>query len=115
MSVNLFAGARVRNFATARAWYEQLLGEVAFLAHDTEAVWMLADHRFVYVVEDADRAGGAAITIFTDDLEDTVAEIASRGLAPTERETYSNGVRKIIYRDPDGNEIGFGGPPATTG
>ncbi len=22
-----------------------------------------------------------------------------------------NGVRKVIYRDPDGNEIGFGGGP----
>jgi hypothetical protein len=27
------------------------------------------------------------------------------------RETYSNGVRKITYRDPHGNEIGFGGAP----
>ena len=37
-------------------------------------------------------------------------QIANRGLEPTKRETYSNGVRKAIYRDPDGNEIGFGGP-----
>ena len=28
------------------------------------------------------------------------------------RETYENGVRKVTYRDPDGNEIGFGGGPA---
>jgi hypothetical protein len=112
VTINLFAGARVRDFAVARPWYEQLLGEVAFMAHDTEAVWMLADHRFVYVVEDPDRAGGAAITIFTDDLDETVAEIASRGLEPSEVETYGNGVRKTTYRDPDGNEIGFGGPPA---
>ena len=41
-----------------------------------------------------------------------VAEIASRGLEPAERETYSNGVRKATFRDPDGNEIGFGGAPA---
>jgi hypothetical protein len=27
------------------------------------------------------------------------------------RETYSNDVRKITYRDPYGNEIGFGGAP----
>src|SRR6266511_1691638 len=27
------------------------------------------------------------------------------------QETYGNGVRKVIYRDPDGNEIGFGGGP----
>jgi hypothetical protein len=26
-------------------------------------------------------------------------------------ETYSNGVRKVFYRDPDGNETGFGGAP----
>jgi hypothetical protein len=38
--------------------------------------------------------------------------IAGRGIEPSERETYENGVRKAIYRDPDGNEIGLGGPPA---
>jgi len=30
-------------------------------------------------------------------------------LSPTERETYPNGVRKVAYRDPDGDELGFGG------
>jgi hypothetical protein len=40
-----------------------------------------------------------------------VAAIAARGLEPDEREKYSNGVRKAIYRDPDGNELGFGGAP----
>ena len=24
---------------------------------------------------------------------------------------YENGVRKIVFRDPDGNEIGFAGAP----
>ena len=37
---------------------------------------------------------------------------ASRGVEPAQRETYSNGVRKVTYRDPDGNEIGYGGSPA---
>jgi hypothetical protein len=50
-------------------------------------------------------------TIFVDDLDALVAQIAGRGLDPVERETYSNGVRKITYRDLDGNEIGFGGAP----
>ena len=40
-----------------------------------------------------------------------MAEIAARGLEPDERETYSNGVRKAIYRDADGNEVGLGGAP----
>lgn len=31
---------------------------------------------------------------------------------PADRETYGNGVRKVIYRDPEGNELGIGGGPA---
>ena len=41
-----------------------------------------------------------------------MAAIAARGPEPDERETYSNGVRKAVYRDPEGNELGFGGGPA---
>ena len=50
-------------------------------------------------------------TIFVDDLDARVDEITDRGIESAERETYSNGVRKVTYRDPDGNEIGFGGAP----
>jgi predicted enzyme related to lactoylglutathione lyase len=50
-------------------------------------------------------------TIFVDDLDDRVARITDRGLEPTKRETYPNGVRKVTYHDPDGNEIDFGGAP----
>jgi catechol 2,3-dioxygenase-like lactoylglutathione lyase family enzyme len=111
MTLTLFAGIRVHDFAVARRWYERLLGEPSFLPHATEAVWMLADERAVYIVEDADRAGHGAVTILVDDLDAVLAGIAARGLEPDERETYSNGVRKALYRDPDGNEIGFGGAP----
>lgn len=109
MALALFAGVPVREFGVARAWYERLLGDPAFFPHATEAVWTLADERSIYIVEDPDRAGRALITVFVDDLDAVVAEIASRGLEPARRETYSNGVRKTTYRDPDGNEIGFGG------
>jgi hypothetical protein len=111
MTLALFAGIRVRDLAAARAWYERLLGEPSFFPNATEVVWTLADDRSLYIEEDPDRAGGALITVFADDLDAIVAEIGSRGLEPAERETYSNGVRKVIYRDDDGNEIGFGGPP----
>ena len=77
----------------------------------TEAVWELAEHRYVYIVQRPEHAGHAMHTIFVDDLDALVAQIADRGLDPVERETYSNGVRKITYRDPDGNEIGLGGAP----
>jgi catechol 2,3-dioxygenase-like lactoylglutathione lyase family enzyme len=115
MSVHLFAGMRVRDFAEARRWYEQLLGEPTFLAHATEAVWTLAEDRSIAVDQDPEGAGYGKVTLFVEDLDAWVAEIATRGLEPDDRETYSNGVRKAVYRDPDGNEIGFGGPPVAEG
>jgi catechol 2,3-dioxygenase-like lactoylglutathione lyase family enzyme len=112
MSLDLFAGLRVREFAEARTWYERLLGEPTFFPHATEAVWTLAEGRSLYIVEeDAARTGHCVVTLFVDDLDAWVAEIAARGLDPDELETYSNGVRKAVYRDPDGNELGFGGAP----
>jgi len=71
----------------------------------------LAEHRYLFILEDRDAPGGAIITILVDDLDALAAEIASRGIEPSERVTYSNGVRKAIYYDVDGNEIGFGGAP----
>jgi len=109
MSLHLFAGLRVRDFQAARAWYDRLLGEPTFFPHATEAVWTLAEDRSVYVVEHSTGAGHSVVTLFLDDLDARVASIAARGLEPDEEETYSDGVRKMIYRDPDGNEIGFGG------
>ncbi len=112
MPLHLFAGLRVRDFQAARPWYEQLFGEPSFFPHDTEAVWTVADERSIYIVEHTEGAGHSVVTIFTEELDEHVAAIAARGLEPDERETYDNGVRKVLYHDPDGNEVGFGGPPA---
>jgi catechol 2,3-dioxygenase-like lactoylglutathione lyase family enzyme len=111
VSLHLFAGLRVRDFQAARPWYEQLLGAPSFLPHDTEAVWTIADERSVYVVEHPEGAGHSVVTIMVDDLDGVLAAIAGRGLEPDERETYANGVRKVTYRDPDGNEVAFGAVP----
>lgn len=111
-NVDLFAGIPVTSYVKARKWYERLLGSPpTFLPHDTEAVWELARHRYVYVVEQPEHAGHARLTVFVEDLDAAVAGIGERGLESTAEESYPNGVRKISYRDPDGNEIGFGGAP----
>jgi predicted enzyme related to lactoylglutathione lyase len=52
------------------------------------------------------------LTRFVGDIDARISQITERGLEPTERETYASGVRKATFRDPDGNEIGFGGAPA---
>jgi catechol 2,3-dioxygenase-like lactoylglutathione lyase family enzyme len=111
VALHLFAGLRVREFAAARAWYEQLLGEPAFLPHATEAVWTLAEERSVYVVEHPPGAGHGVLTVWVDDLDARVAAIAARGLTAAGQERYGNGARKVIYRDPDGNEVAFAGAP----
>jgi hypothetical protein len=111
-SLDLFAGIPVANYTAALKWYERLLGSSpTFFPHDTEAVWELAEHRYVYIVQQPERAGHAMHTLFVADLDALVGQIANRGLEPAKRETYSNGVRKTTYRDADGNEIGFGGAP----
>jgi hypothetical protein len=116
MTLDLFAGIPVRDYVAALAWYASLLGSPpAFLPNDVEAVWELAEHRYVYIVQRPERAGAAMHTIFVDDFDARVAGMAERGLEPAKRETYANGVRKATYLDPDGNEIGFGGASMTGG
>jgi hypothetical protein len=79
MDLDLLAGIRVRDYEAAKSWYERLLGKApTFFPNATEAVWELAEHRYVFIVEDGDAAGGANNLIWVDDLEELVAEIASR-------------------------------------
>jgi predicted enzyme related to lactoylglutathione lyase len=109
--LELFAGIYVRDFEAAKAWYSQLLGsEPSYVASNTEAVWELAEHRSIFIEVGPGHAGHAVHTVFVDDLDALVEQASERGIRPAKRETYANGVRKALYRDPDGNEIGFGGP-----
>ena len=111
-TVDLFAGIPVSDYAAGVAWYEKLLGgPPAFIPEDGEAVWEVAEHRYVYIVRMPEHAGHARLTLFVDDLDALVAQISARGIEPALRETYENGVRKITYRDEDGNEVGLGGGP----
>lgn len=112
MPLDLFAGIYVRDYEAAKAWYTRLLGaEPTFVASDTEAVWELAEHRSLVIEQNPEHAGHVLHVIFVGDLDALVAQIAQRGIEPVKRETYANGVRKARYRDPDGNEIEFGGAP----
>ncbi len=106
----LFAGLSVRDLDAAVAWYEQLLGRPpSMFPNDDEAVWEIAESRSVYVERRPEHAGHGLVTLFVADLADVVDGIAARGIDPTSDETYGNGVRKVTYTDPDGNEVGFGG------
>ena len=74
-------------------------------------MWELGEHRHVFIEKQPEHAGHARHLVFVDDLDAFVAGIAARGLTPAKLETYANGVRKVAYRDPDGNQFEFGGAP----
>lgn len=109
MATGLFAGIPVDDSGKALEWYRRRLGaEPSFYPNDVEAVWQLAEDRFVYIIVDARRAGGAVNMIWFDDPAATVAGIKARGLEPCEIEKQDP-VWKYVFHDPDGNEIGIGG------
>ena len=113
LGVDLFAGIPVADYSDGAPLVREAVRLPAgFIATPTEAVWEVGEHRWVYIEQVPERAGHAMQTIFVDDLDARVAEISGRGLEPWKRETYENGMRKITYRDADGNETGFGPSPA---
>lgn len=110
--MDLFAGLAVADLERAVAWYERLLGAApSFYPNDTEAVFDVNEHGYLYVEVLPDKAGRGFVTLFVEDYDERLAGIATRGLEPASVETYDNGVRKAIFTDPDGNEIGLGGAP----
>ncbi|MDC7810193.1 VOC family protein [Sphingomonas koreensis] len=110
---HVFAGIPVRNFEIAVEWYQRFFGcAPTFFPNDREAVWAIADQRWAYIIVEPERAGGTIQTIMCDDLEEAIAEISARGIEFSKEETPDADVRKVMYYDPDGNEIGVGRIPA---
>ena len=113
VAVGIFAGIPVRDYTSAVDWYRQLLGaEPAFYPNDIEAVWQLAEDRYVYIIEAPERAGGAVSMIWVDDPVSEVAKISERGLEPVDVEKHDT-VWKYVFHDADGNETGIGGEVST--
>src|SRR5712691_3296110 len=83
MPIDLFAGIPVTDYAAALEWYERLFGSPpSFVPTDTEAVWEIAEHRFVFIEQRPEHAGHARHLVFVDDLDALVVQIAERGHAP---------------------------------
>ncbi len=107
-----FAGVAVADFRAMLPWYERLFGTPPdFFPHESEAVWRVTDHAWVYVAADAERAGRALLTILVDDLDDQVAQLAARGLPVGPIDVIAGSVRRVVLADPEGNRITFAQPP----
>jgi|SRR6516165_4893147 hypothetical protein len=82
LRVDLFAGFPVREYATSAAWYERLLGcPPAFLPNEVEAVWELAEHRYIFIKFQPEHAGHAFNLFFLSDFDGFIAGQAGGLLA----------------------------------
>lgn len=105
---HVLAVVPVTDIDAARAWYERLLGRPADnRPMDNLAEWQVTDTGWMQVFHDAHRAGSALLNFAVDDLEEHVADVAGRGLAPGAIETANKDVRLSAIADPDGNRITF--------
>ena len=104
----VFAALPVRHRDEALAWYVRLFGRAAdFLPNDDEAVWRVAETGSVYLIADADRAGGGEAALVVDDLEALRAELKGRSIETGEVQLIPGAGRKSLLIDPDGNRISF--------
>jgi predicted enzyme related to lactoylglutathione lyase len=102
----LFAGVPVRDFPAAVDWYSRFFGKPAdVVAHEREVLWRVTEAGWLYVVEDAERAGSSLVAFVVADLDAAVAELDDRDLrsGPISREGDAG--RKATLADPDGNSI----------
>jgi glyoxylase I family protein len=110
MSIDhVLAVVPVADFEAAHAWYQRLFGRSADnLPMEGRLVeWRVTDSGWVQVSRDADRAGSGLVNFAVNDLEQHVAAVSERGLAPGGIETVNKGVQLSAIRDPDGNTITF--------
>jgi predicted enzyme related to lactoylglutathione lyase len=109
----LFAGVAVRNFTDAVDWYDRFFDRSAdIVPHDTEVMWRIADGAWLYVVEDAARAGKSLAAIAVSDVDQAVAELKTRRISDPSIESVGDGARKATFTDPDGNSIALIQVPA---
>lgn len=106
----VFAGIAVTDHNRAVRWYARLFGRAAdvLVRDDVESMWQLKDAAWIYVLQDAERAGKSFVTILVEDLENHVAEIARRGIGDWETELLPGVYKKAIFTDADGNTVAFG-------
>jgi predicted enzyme related to lactoylglutathione lyase len=102
----LFAGVAVADFSAAVEWYGRLFGrDPDVLVHDHEVMWHVADAAWLYVVEDAGRAGKALVTVSVTDLAEAVDALAARGITGSPVEAVGDSAHRVRLTDPEGNSV----------
>ena len=107
-----FAGLAVADFTAAYEWYVRLFGrEPDMFPREGESVWRLTPTSSIYVVQDAERAGSALVTLSLDDLDAQERRLREGGFTFTEHVSGA-APRRLLVRDIDGNKLTFFQDPA---
>ena len=102
----LFARIPVRNFGTARDWYERFFDRVPdVVAHENEVMWQVTDRGWLYIVGDAPRAGSTTVAMAVSDLRTVTAGLEARNVTTGPVQEEGTAGWKIVAYDPDGNSI----------
>lgn len=102
----LFSGLPVSDFKAAEHWYERFFGRPAdILAHETEVMWKVSEGGWLYILQDAVRAGRGFVTMAVSDIEAAVSSLRARGIEIGSIRPEGDAGRKAVARDPDGNSI----------
>src|SRR3954467_14083804 len=104
----LFACVPVADLKAARVWYERVFGRAPdIVPNESEVMWHVAGNGWLYVIEDAARAGSTVVTISVSDLDRFVGDLADRGVTVGRIEAVGDAARKAVAVDDDGNAISW--------
>jgi glyoxylase I family protein len=103
---HVLAVVPVADIAVSREWYERLLGRGPDnTPMDILVEWQLADHGWLQVTVDTERAGTALVNLAVGDLAEAVADLVDRGVTAGEIVQVNKGVELCPVSDPDGNVV----------
>lgn len=108
----LYSVVPVTDRPAALEWFAVLFGRLADEVIGGEALWQVGETAWVVIDEHADKAGNALLTLGVVGLDDILARLAAHGVDHEPVETYGNGVRHVVVRDPDGNSLSLAEAPA---
>jgi catechol 2,3-dioxygenase-like lactoylglutathione lyase family enzyme len=104
---NAIASLAVRDLTSAVDWYQRLLGRPADSTPMAEvAEWKFGGGGWLQVYQNPDRAGLGSVTLAVDSLDQARSDLERLGI-DAGNSMYSEKVRVVMIKDPDGNSIAF--------
>ena len=104
---NAIASVPVKDLASAKAWYSQVLGRPAdSLPMPELAEWKFPGGGWLQVYVGPDRAGGGSVTLAVDDFDETLANLRALGIDVGDQGAGKQ-TRTVMIKDPDGNSLAF--------